>query len=128
MFYSTHAAAYARHRRRGESNFRIEIFANVRDGQKGELGGLLPELALTTAPYIREYFYTKTRFSTPTICASSGLAGQIYLSQYIILNSTAAAGRKSKSAKSAFFALPKSDVTPKSALLFFLLFPKIEGI
>ena len=40
-------------RRRGESNFRIEIFANIRNGQKGELGKLLPELDLLTVPNIR---------------------------------------------------------------------------
>jgi hypothetical protein len=34
-------------------------------GQKGELGQQLPELALLTVPYVREYFYTKIRFSTP---------------------------------------------------------------
>ena len=50
---------------RGESNFRIEIFAKVRHGQKGELGKQLPELVLLTVPNIREYFYTEIRFSTP---------------------------------------------------------------
>jgi hypothetical protein len=44
-------------RRRGESNFRIEIFTNLRGGQKDEFEKLLPELAPLTAPYIREYFY-----------------------------------------------------------------------
>ena len=43
---------------RGESNFRIEIFENSRHGQKGELGKLVPELALLTAPNIFEYFYS----------------------------------------------------------------------
>ena len=51
--------------RRGESNFRIEIFAQVRNGQQGELGGLPPELALLTVPNFREYFYTKIQISTP---------------------------------------------------------------
>ena len=37
-------------RRRGESNFRIEIFAKVRRGQKDELGKLLPELVLRGRP------------------------------------------------------------------------------
>ena len=45
--------------------FRIDIFTNIRRGQKDELGRLLPELVLLTAPNIREYFYTKIRFSTP---------------------------------------------------------------
>ena len=57
---------------RGESNFRIEIFANIRDGQKGELGGQPPELALLTAPYFREYLYTKNRFSTPAVACVRG--------------------------------------------------------
>ena len=55
--------------RRGELNFRIEIFANTRGGQKDELGTPCPELALLTVPNIREYFYTKIRFSTPTLSA-----------------------------------------------------------
>ena len=70
-------------RRRGESNFRIEIFTNIRGGQKDEFGKLLPELALLTVPNIREYFYTKIRFSTPTCGTESALkalAGKIYLS------------------------------------------------
>jgi len=66
--------------RRGESNFRIEIFTNIGHGQKDELGGLPPELALLTVPNIREYFYTKIRFSTPTLSALLPLAGQICLS------------------------------------------------
>jgi hypothetical protein len=53
-------------RRRGELNFRIEIFKNITRGQKDEFGKLLPELALLTARNIREYSYTKIRFSTPT--------------------------------------------------------------
>ena len=40
-----------------EVNFRIEIFAKVRGGQKDELGKLLPELVLLTAPNISKYFY-----------------------------------------------------------------------
>ena len=52
-------------RRRGESNFRIEIFTNIGHGQKDELGTPCPELVLLTAPNIRGYFYTKIRFSTP---------------------------------------------------------------
>jgi hypothetical protein len=46
-------------RRRGESNFRIEIFTNIRRGQKGELRTRCPELVLLTVPNILEYFYTK---------------------------------------------------------------------
>jgi hypothetical protein len=46
----------------------------------GELGTQLPELALLTVPYIREYFYTKIRFFTPALSALLPLAGQIYLS------------------------------------------------
>jgi hypothetical protein len=65
---------------RGESNFRIEIFAKVRGGQKGELGTLRPELAILTAPNFREYFYTEIRFSTPALSALLPLAGQICLS------------------------------------------------
>ena len=34
-------------------------------GQKDELGGLPPKLVLLSARNIREYFYTKIRFSTP---------------------------------------------------------------
>ena len=67
-------------RRRGESNFRIEIFANIRRGQKGELEKLLPELALLTVPAILKYFYAKIRFSTHALSALLGLAGQISLS------------------------------------------------
>ena len=52
---------------RGESNFRIEIFAKVRHGQKGELGA-------------RECFYTEIRFSTPALSALLPLAGQMYMS------------------------------------------------
>jgi hypothetical protein len=43
-------------------------------------GALRPELALLTAPNIRKYFYAKIRFSTPTLSALLGLAGQICLS------------------------------------------------
>ena len=60
--------------------FRIEIFAKVRHGQKGELGKQLPELTLLTVPNFREYFYTKIRFSTPALSALVDLAGQICLS------------------------------------------------
>ena len=66
-------------RRRGESNFRIEIFTNIRHGQKDELGTPCPELVLLTVPNIREYFYTKIRFSTPALSELLPLAGQIYL-------------------------------------------------
>ena len=66
-------------RRRGESNFRIEIFANIGHGQKDELGTRCPELVLLTVPNIREYFYTEIRFSTPALRALLPLAGQIYL-------------------------------------------------
>ena len=67
-------------RRRGESNFRIEILTNIRNGQKDELGTRCPELALLTVPNIREYFYTEIRFSTPALSALLPLAGQICLS------------------------------------------------
>ena len=67
-------------RRRGESDFRIEIFTNITWGQNDGFGKLLPELALLTARNIRENFYTKIRTSTPTLSAYLGLAGQIYLS------------------------------------------------
>jgi hypothetical protein len=46
-------------------NFRIEIFAKVRNSQKGEFGIYCPELVLLTVPNFREYFYTKIQFSTP---------------------------------------------------------------
>ena len=65
---------------RGESNFRIEIFAKIRHGQKDELGAPGPELALLTVPNFREYFYTEIRFSTPALSALLPLAGQMYLS------------------------------------------------
>jgi hypothetical protein len=45
--------------RRGESNFRIEIFDINGHGQKAELGGLPPEFALLSVPINLEYFYTK---------------------------------------------------------------------
>ena len=64
----------------GESNFRIEIFEKNRPGKKGELGKLLPELALLSGSIFLEYFYTKIQFSTPTLSALLGLAGRIYLS------------------------------------------------
>ena len=66
-------------RRRGESNFRIEIFTNIRNGQKDELGTRCPELVLLTVPNVRQYSYTKIRFSTPALSALLPLAGQIYL-------------------------------------------------
>ena len=66
--------------RRGESNFRIGIFGNIRHGQKDELGARCPELILLTVPYIHEYFYTKTRFSTAALSALSGPVRQICLS------------------------------------------------
>ena len=43
----------------------MEIFTNITRGQKDELGGQPPELVLLAVPNIREYFYTKIRFSTP---------------------------------------------------------------
>ena len=67
-------------RRRGELNFRMEIFTNITRGQKDEFGKLLPDLALLTARNIREYFYAKIRSSMPTLSAFLGLAGQICLS------------------------------------------------
>ena len=72
--------------RRGESNFRIEIFEKNQYVQKDELGGQPPELALLSVLILLEYFYTKIRFSTPgasntgSIWRSKSLAGQIYLS------------------------------------------------
>ena len=48
-----------------------------------ELGKLLPELVLLTAPNIFKYsykLYTKIRFSTPALSALLPLAGQICLS------------------------------------------------
>jgi hypothetical protein len=53
--------------RRGELNFRIEIF-------------LLPELTLLSVSILLEYFYTEIRFSTPELSALLGSAGQISLS------------------------------------------------
>jgi hypothetical protein len=68
---------------RGESTFRIDIFAKVRNGQKGELEKQLPELTLLskvlTVPNFREYLYTKIRFSTPALSALLALASQICL-------------------------------------------------
>ena len=66
--------------RRGESNFRIEIFTNIRGGQKDELGTRCPELVLLTTPYILKYFYTEIQFSTPALSAILPLAGKVYLS------------------------------------------------
>ena len=71
---------------RGESNFRIEVFEKNQHGQKDELRGQPPELALLSVLILLEYFYTKIRFSTPgasntgSIWRSKSLAGQIYLS------------------------------------------------
>ena len=45
--------------RRGESNFRMEIFEINGHGQKDELGALCPELALLSVPINLEYFYTE---------------------------------------------------------------------
>ena len=59
--------------RRGESNFRIEIFANITRGQKDEFGKRLSELVLLIARNTREYFYPKIRFSTPTCETKSAL-------------------------------------------------------
>jgi hypothetical protein len=58
-------------------DFRIDIFPNIRHGQKDEFGKLLPELAFLTVPNIREYFYMKIRLCTPTLSALLGLAGQM---------------------------------------------------
>ena len=66
--------------RRGESNFRIEIFEKNGPGKKGELGGLPPELVIFSGSILLEYFYTEIQFSTPGLSALLGLAGQIYLS------------------------------------------------
>ena len=51
--------------RRGESNFRIEIFEINGHGQKDELGELFPELANLSRSINLEYFYTEIRFFTP---------------------------------------------------------------
>ena len=48
----------------------------VRGGQKDELGKLLPELVLSTAPNFRGYLYTEVRLSTPTLSALLPLAGK----------------------------------------------------
>jgi hypothetical protein len=61
----------------GESDFRIEIFTNIRNGQKCELGRQPPELVLLAAPYIHEYFYTKNQFSTPG-CAPTCRSGNTW--------------------------------------------------
>ena len=78
-----HFLQYAQNTRRptctGVENRRIEIFTNIRNGQKDELGTRCPELVLLTVPNICEYFYTKIRFSTPALSALLPLAGQIYL-------------------------------------------------
>jgi hypothetical protein len=71
--------------RRGESNFRMEIFEINGHGQKDELGALCPELALLSVPINLEYFYTEIRFSTPTLSALLSLAGQISLLKYTTL-------------------------------------------
>ena len=63
-----------------ESHFRIEIFEINRPEQKGELGGQPPELTLLSGSINLEYFYTEIRFSTPTLSALLGSAGQISLS------------------------------------------------
>ena len=63
--YSASQRHKCTHGRRGESNFHIEVFEINGHGQKGELGKLLPELALLSVPINLEYFYTKIRFSTP---------------------------------------------------------------
>ena len=52
----------------------IEIFENIRGGQKDEFGHQLPELTFLTAPNILEYFYTKIRFSTPGMGRRAGVA------------------------------------------------------
>jgi hypothetical protein len=63
---------------RGESNFRIEIFAKISRGQNEEHGTPGPQLVRLTARNIREYFYTKfttkIRFSTPGLSALLPLA------------------------------------------------------
>jgi hypothetical protein len=63
-----HHVSARRKPRRGESNFRIEIFTNISGGQKDEFVGLPPELVLLTARNIREYFYTIVRkFDSPRL-------------------------------------------------------------
>jgi hypothetical protein len=47
-------------------------------GQQAALAQQIPEPALLTTPNIREYFYTKIRFSTPGLSALLPLAGQIF--------------------------------------------------
>ena len=49
MIVSSGLHAARRRPRRGESNFRIEIFANIGHGQKGEFGGQPPR----TRPFDR---------------------------------------------------------------------------
>jgi hypothetical protein len=67
-------------RTREESNFRIEIFTNIRGGQKDELGTRCPELVMLTTTDILEYSYTEIRFSTPALSAILPLVGHVYLS------------------------------------------------
>jgi hypothetical protein len=61
----------------------MKIIANIKRGQNGELGTPWTENPVFAARNIREYFYTKIRFSTPTCGTESALkalAGKIYLS------------------------------------------------
>jgi hypothetical protein len=70
-----------------KSHSLLPLYANIRRGQKDEFGTwfgtwfgkLLPELVLLTASNIREYIYTKIRFSAPTLSALLPMAGQICL-------------------------------------------------
>jgi hypothetical protein len=54
----------------------------IRNGQKDELGTPCPELVLSTIPNIREYLFTKIRFSAPALIISAllPLAGKICVS------------------------------------------------
>jgi hypothetical protein len=67
---------------RGCPRDRHHVFADLQLGADPgvENRKQLPELVLLAAPNIREYFYTKIRFSTPGLNALLGLAGQIFLS------------------------------------------------
>ncbi len=56
-------------RRRGESNFRIEIFTNIGHGQKGQFGTPCPELVLLTFPNVN-HTEVKPDFNTKRVMAN----------------------------------------------------------
>jgi hypothetical protein len=58
-----HADVPASYGMRGELNFRIEIFVNIRGGQKVEIEKLLAELALLTARLVVNISIRKFDFS-----------------------------------------------------------------